>query len=144
VDRGFCRSTNYRGAGGGVTIPVNTKVEFESKRRHRFNMRLAEGRSFVFEHVAKHTMDSAEEAFDSFFSRRPIDLSSFSAKERNAIEAGSIEVGMSRQAALTSIGQPPAVGTLSLEGSSWKYWSNRFLTFNVQFDANRRVSRIGR
>jgi hypothetical protein len=83
-------------------------------------------------------------AFDSFFSPRPIDLSSFSAKERNAIEAGSIEVGMSRQAALTSIGQPPAVGTLSLEGSSWQYWSNRFLTFNVQFDANRRVSRIGR
>lgn len=144
VDRGFCRSTNYRSAGGGVTIPINTKVEFESKRRNRFNMRLAEGRSFVFEHVARHTMDSAEEAFDSFFSPRSIDLSSFSAKERAAIEAGSIEIGMSRQAVLTSIGPPPAVGTLSLESSTWKYWSNRFATFGVHFDANGRVSRIDR
>jgi hypothetical protein len=144
VDRGFVRSTNYRGSGGGVTIPINTKVEFESKRRNRSTMRLADGRTFVFEHVAKHTMDTSEEAFDSFFSAHPIDLSSFSSKEKKAIEAGMIEVGMSRNAVLASAGPPPAVGTLSREGPIWKYWTNRFSTFLVRFDTNGKVSAIGR
>lgn len=144
VDRQFVRSTNYRISGAGVTIPINTKVEFESRRRNRYNMRLADGRSFIFEHVPKHTMDTAEEAFDSFFSPQPTDLSGFSAKEREAIEVGQIEVGMSRAAVLASVGPPPAVGTLSLDGPVWKYWSNRFATFTVQFDDNGKVSSVSR
>jgi hypothetical protein len=140
VNRGTCRSTNYRASGGGVTIPINTEVEFDSRRRHRFNMHLVGGRDFIFEHVPKHTMDTAAKAFDSFFSVQPTDLSSFSAKERNAIEAGEIEVGMRRKAVLASAGPPPAVGTLNLDAPIWKYWTNRFITFTVHFDSNGKVS----
>jgi len=145
VDRGFCRSTNYRRSGGGFTLPINTRVVFESKRRNRFSMSVEEGgRDFVFEHVAKHTRNSSQEAFDSFFSPTPTDLASFSTKERKAIETGSIEIGMSRSAVLASAGPPPAVGTLSLDAQIWKYWSNRFVTFTVSFDDKGKVSSVGR
>lgn len=140
IDREFCRSTNYRGTGGGVMIPINTKVEFESKRRRRFNMRVVDGRSFMFEHVAKHTLDTPEAAFASFFSPQPVDLSSFSSKERRAIETGLIEIGMSRSAVLAAVGPPPAVGTPNLDAATWKYWTTRFITFTVHFDSNGRVS----
>jgi hypothetical protein len=144
VDRGFVRSTNYRGRGGGYTLPINTRVEYEGRRRHRYTMRIDGDRTFTFEHVAKHTMDSPQEAFDSFFSPQPIDLSSYSAAERQAIEAGTIEVGMGRYAVLAAAGPPPAVGTLSLDAPIWKYWTNRFVTFTVHFGDDGKVTRIDR
>jgi hypothetical protein len=144
VDRNFCRSTNYRNAGSGVTIPINGKVEFVSSRRHRFAMLTADGQSFTFEHLAKHTRDSPAEAFDSFFSAEPIDLSSFSATERTAIEAGRVEIGMSRAAVLAASGPPPAIGTPSLENLVWKYWHNRWATFTIRFDEGGRVVAINR
>ncbi len=144
VDRNVCRSTNYRNTSSAVTIPINGKVEFVSSRRHRFNMLMEDGQPFTFEHIAKHTRDSSTEAFDSFFSPAPIDLSSFSAKERKAIETGSVEEGMSRAAVLAAMGPPPAVGTANLEGSVWKYWHNRWATFTVRFGDDGRVAQVNR
>lgn len=144
VDRNVCRSTNYRNAGSGVTIPINGKVEFISTRRHRFMMTMADGSPFTFEHLAKHTKDSPQEAFDSFFSPVPIDLSAFDAKDRKAIEAGRVEIGMSRAAVLAASGPPPAVGTANLDGSVWKYWHNRWATFTIRFGDDGRVVAINR
>ena len=145
VDRNVCRSTNYRNSSQAVPIPINTPVQFLSKRRHRFKMKLVDGgRTFLFEHIRKHTQDTPEEAFNAFFSPEPVDLSHFSAKERRAIEEGRVEVGMRREAVLAAIGPPPAVGTLDLEGPVWKYWRNRWATFEVRFDDRGRVSEVSR
>ncbi len=145
VDRNASRSTNYRIPSTAASVPINTPVQFVSKRRHRFSMKLVDGgRTFLFEHVRKHTLDTPEEAFSAFFSPEPIDLSVFSAKERRAIEAGEVEVGMSRDAVLAAIGPPPAIGTLKTDGPVWKYWRNRWSTFEVRFDDRGRVSEVAR
>ena len=145
LDRDRVRSTNYRIPNAVMTLPIGTPVRFVSKRRYRFKMeRVDGGRTFLFEHVRKHTLDSPEEAFSTFFSPEPIDLSGFTPKERRLIEAGEIEVGMRREAVLAAIGPPPAIGTPGLDGPAWKYWSNRWSTFVVRFDDRGRVSGISR
>lgn len=142
IDRNLCRSTNYRITGSGLTIPINTKLQFVSKRRHRYTMRMDDGREFMFEHVKKHTLNTPAEAFDAFFSATPTDLGAFTAKEREAIQKGLAQVGMSKQAVLAAIGPPPAVGTLNRDALVWKYWKNRFATFTIEFDDRGKVTRI--
>ncbi len=142
IDRDTCRSTNYRGGTTAFLLPINSEVEFVGARRYRFNMRMADGRVFRFEHIKKHTRDTPQASFDSFFGAEPVDLSGFTAEEQAAIEKGKPEVGMSREAVLTACGPPPATGTASLDSRSWKYWSTRFDTFLVHFDEDGKVSSI--
>ncbi|HEB90877.1 MAG TPA: hypothetical protein ENI85_14985 [Deltaproteobacteria bacterium] len=145
LDRNRVRSTNYRIPDSAMMIPINTPVRFVSKRRYRFKLeRVDGGQTFLFEHVKKHTLDTPEEAFSTFFSPEPIDLSGFTPEERRAIEAGEVEVGMRREAVLAAIGPPPAVGTMDLDGPAWKYWRNRWSTFVIRFDDRGRVKEIAR
>lgn len=117
IEKETCRSTNYRWGEGATLIPVNDKVELLRTRGDRFYMRLADGREFTFEHVARHTKNTAAEAFAAFFGTLPIDLTVFSGDERGAVESSHIREGMSRRAVLAAIGPPPAMGTPSLEST---------------------------
>ena len=60
---------------------------------------------------------------------------------RKAIEAGQVEVGMTREQVLMALGYPPAHRTPSLDAPQWTYWQNHWATFIVVFDGDR-VSRI--
>ena len=137
-------STNYRSE-KFFPIPINTEVELLGASRHRFNMKLAGGRNFTFEHVPKHTLDTAQEAFDSFFSSTPVNLSHFSTGEQANIKAGKVELGMSRDAVLAAIGPPPASGTFSLTADTWKYSKTRWMNdLFVCFDGNGGVTSVGK
>ena len=144
LDRQACRSTNYRGGHTSSLLPINTEVRRLSARGHRVQMQIVNGPRFTFEHVARHTMDSLEEAFGKAFSTEPVDLSAFSPEEQEAIARGEATVGMSREAVLAAIGPPPATGTVTLDSDEWKYWSTRFTTFFVRFGDDGRVTYIGR
>lgn len=141
VDGNNVRSTNYRVTTGSL-LPINTPVEYASTRGKYLVLSIAGGNSFEFEHVPRHTQDTFDEAFDTFFSTEPTDLSGFSAAERASIEEAQVELGMSRDAVLAAIGPPPASGTLLLDGKVWKYWKNRFDTYEIWFDDSGAVSKV--
>jgi hypothetical protein len=58
----------------------------------------------------------------------------------NAIEQSTVEVGMTRDQVLMSLGYPPPHRTPSLESPTWTYWMNRWDTFTVNFDGNKVAS----
>jgi hypothetical protein len=58
----------------------------------------------------------------------------------NAIEQSTVEVGMTRDQVLMSLGYPPAHRTPSLESPTWTYWMNRWETFTVNFDGDKVAS----
>lgn len=65
------------------------------------------------------------------------------AKIQKLIEEGTVDVGMTRDQVLMSLGYPPAHRTPSLEGPTWTYWQNRWESFTVNFDGDK-VAGVGR
>ncbi len=59
-----------------------------------------------------------------------------------AIHEGRVEIGMTRDQVLLSLGYPPTHRTPSLSSSEWTYWYNRWLTFKVVFDDKGVVSNL--
>lgn len=57
-----------------------------------------------------------------------------------AIEQSTVEVGMTRDQVLMSLGYPPPHRTPSLESPTWVYWMNRWETFSVNFDGDKVAS----
>ena len=68
----------------------------------------------------------------------------FPAKTLKQIEAGQVEPGMTKDQVLMAIGYPAAHRTPTLEGSTWHYWHNRWVQFDVYFDEHDRVVRVTR
>jgi hypothetical protein len=64
-------------------------------------------------------------------------------KIRKNIEQGAVEPGMTKDEVLMAIGYPPLHRTPSLDASTWTYWANRWVTFEVYFDGDK-VSRVQR
>jgi hypothetical protein len=65
------------------------------------------------------------------------------AEQRKLIEQAQIEPGMTREQVLMALGYPPAHRTPSLDGSTWTYWQNHWVTFEVYFDGDK-VARVTR
>lgn len=63
-----------------------------------------------------------------------------SEEDIQGIKTGQAGVGMSKQGIIYALGYPPAHATPSLEGDVWKYWRNRFDTFNVEFQDDKVVN----
>ncbi|MCK9606567.1 MAG: outer membrane protein assembly factor BamE [Methylomonas sp.] len=125
------RTTNYR---KGILIPINTAVSLQSIRADQAELRLVEsGQPLSIENVPKHTVDDMQTAFKKIAGPNKVDLSQFSATEKDAILAGQVKKGMSRKAVLAAIGYPPQNETPSLNSNDWTYWSNRFNRFIVHF-----------
>ncbi|MEN8261040.1 MAG: hypothetical protein ABFS02_10720, partial [Pseudomonadota bacterium] len=131
------RTTNYR---KGIMLPVNSEVTLVSFDKKKIIVRLLPSQQeLIIENVAKHTNEDSIQAFHKMFAETPRDLSRFSKKVRGMIERGEVEKGMSKDAVLISLGDPPKIGTPSLESNHWRYWANRFNTFIVHFDKGRVV-----
>jgi len=97
--------------------------------------------AFVTKH---HPGKSAVAVFDRILTEKTIEqlTEGFDEMEKGAIETGSVEVGMSKEAVLVSQGYPPEVGTPSAKAPVWKYWRHRFATFGVTFDKEGRVKNV--
>lgn len=58
------------------------------------------------------------------------------------IATGKALEGMTKQGVVYALGIPPRHVTPSLDADTWKYWTNRYGTFNVEFNEKGIVSRI--
>jgi hypothetical protein len=125
--------TNYQ---RGTFIPVNSKVrvheiigdtitfsvpELGEKRIHMVN-------------VPGHTQADLQELFQRSFDTDPVDLDTFNPEMRDAIKAGRVTEGMTRDEVIATRGYPPGHETPSLEQKRWRYWQNRFGTNIVRFE----------
>ena len=126
------RTTNYR---KGILIPINTAFTVQDMSENEAHFRLADsGQILEIENVQKHTGDNMQTAFNRMAGLTKVDLSRFSAAERDAILAGRATKGMSREAVIAAIGYPPITETPTLDSNDWTYWTHRFNRFIVHFD----------
>ena len=136
-EKGRHRTTNYR---KGMLLPVNSEVTLTKIDRKRVFVTIgSSGQELIIENVPKHTNTDAYQAFDRIFAPNKVDLSGFTADERNNIMSGAVAAGMRKKAVLVAIGFPPEVETPNLDMNQWKYWANRWNTFIVHFEGDRVV-----
>lgn len=57
-----------------------------------------------------------------------------------AITDGRVEIGMTKEQVIMSLGYPPTHRTASTALNTWVYWQNRWVTYQVQFAADGTVS----
>ncbi len=139
VTDGVHETTNYRVE---YMIPVNTRVRIGDTNERVIKVSVPEtGERFRVINIRKYTERDIETIFDRYFAAERQNLDAFRADEREAIESGEIERGMSKDAVLIARGFPPAHETPSIRMNEWRYWKSGNDTRVVRFD-NDRVSEI--
>lgn len=124
-------TTNYQ---VDFLIPVNSRVDILDTSGDEIEFRVVEtGEVVMLANVERYTRMNIAEIYDRYFGDTLVDLNQFSDAEREAIEEGSVEPGMSKEAVLIARGYPPAHETPSLDNDQWRYWRTRFDTVNVHF-----------
>ncbi|MDD9195680.1 hypothetical protein PVK62_07480 [Aliivibrio sp. S3MY1] len=68
-------------------------------------------------------------------------IKKLSALDQKGIKKGVVTEGMTKEGVKYAIGFPPEHKTPDLNSNKWRYWKNRFNTFNVEFKDNK-VSNI--
>lgn len=134
-EKGRHLTTNYR---RGTLLPVNSQVRLEEITSKEIQLKiLPEQTKLRIENVEKHTGDNTPAAFNKLFAKTRVDLSRFSALERENIDLGRVAKGMHKKAVLVAIGYPPITETPSTASNEWTYWSSRYNRFIVHFDRDK-------
>ncbi|AKF85971.1 hypothetical protein SAMN05443572_10751 [Myxococcus fulvus] len=132
-------AVNYRGK--GLSLPVGTKVQVLERDDDEVRCRVVDsGAEFRF--VSHKSLGKTALAlFPGFFSAKDpaARIAALTPEEQKQVKAGTLAKGMSRDAVLLTVGPPPPHRTLSLESTKWTYWSSKFSTFEVVFDADGKV-----
>jgi hypothetical protein len=137
-------STNYH---RGATIPFGSKVQIngEAKEKIQFTVDDQPGVTFNLVNVRRHSMVELGELFNDYFSlndpKAGKDYLQFSQKEKENIENGTLQEGMSREAAVAAYGYPPKHKTPTLKSNLWTYWDSRAIRKLVTFKGEK-VSKI--
>jgi hypothetical protein len=136
-EKGKIIATNYQ---RGRLIPVNSLITISGYSSGSITFAVnGENTRLELLNEEKFTKQSTEQLSTTLFSKSKVDLSKFSKEAKEAIEFGNIVNGMTKAEVLVSRGFPPAHVTPSTESNLWKYWQNRWVTRDVQFQ-NGKVS----
>jgi hypothetical protein len=90
----------------------------------------------------RHSYGAAQETAQQYFNKILVDTdphlrcATFPKMVQSAIEDGRVERGMTKEQVIMSLGYPPTHRTASTDLSTWTYWYNRWVTFEVMFDTN--------
>jgi hypothetical protein len=69
-------------------------------------------------------------------------IAAWPAPVRDAVRAGKVAIGMSREQVIVAIGYPPMHQTPSLDSPRWKYWHTGFGSYLVVWDTAGRVKDV--
>jgi len=95
-----------------------------------------------------HKYGTAQETSQQYFGKILVDadphvrFATYPAQVQSAITDGRIERGMTKEQVIMSIGYPPSHRTTSTEMNTWIYFYNRWITYQVQFGADGKLSNI--
>jgi hypothetical protein len=70
------------------------------------------------------------------------EIARWPAPVREAVRAGKVAIGMSKEEVIVSLGYPPAHETPSLDRPQWKYWHTSFGSYLVVWDGAGRVKDV--
>ena len=111
-------TTNYS---VGFKIPVNSMVFYEGVNSKQVKFTYND-KVFYLRNVPKYSQLTMDGVLDRYFNTQKVDLSKFSKAEQDAIKAGNVIKGMSKEAVLVARGYPPAHATPDLSMDEWTYW----------------------
>ena len=135
VADGVHETTNYR---VGYMIPVNTRVRIGDTSERVIKVSVPEtGERFRIINIREYTDRDIKAIFQRYFADESQKLDAFRASEREAIESGEVERGMSKDAVLIARGFPPAHETPSIRMDDWRYWKSGNDTRVVRFEDDR-------
>lgn len=133
-------STNYH---VGAMIEVGTKVTIEEADKKKVVFTDENGTKFRIVCKLKHNNVPCDQLLDNmwFGAKNPKakggSYHKLSKSERENVDAGVVERGMSREAVLMAYGYPPTIRTPSIKGNAWTYWKNRWVTRIFRFKGNK-------
>jgi len=127
----------------GTILPFGTPVKVLAMTGRAITFD-AGGVKLTLEHAYGVDQESGQQYFDKILvSEDPkATVAGYPEPVRNAIREARVEVGMTREQVIASIGYPPTHRTASLSSPEWTYWYNRWVTFKVVFDDAGKVSRF--
>jgi hypothetical protein len=91
---------------------------------------------------------TAQESFQAYLDKvlvsddPKVKLATWPQAVQDAVRQAHVEVGMTRDEVIMSLGYPPTHRTPSLNDTTWTYWYNRWVTYQVVFDESGKVRQI--
>lgn len=125
-------SLNYH---SGTMIPVGTKVRISTFDSGRIGFDGAETGSHTIVHSRRHRDITLHELFAQYFAEENgnATMLKLTDAERAGVRAGTIAVGMRKDAVIMAFGYPPDYMTPDLEHHVWKYLIGRSGLVSVYF-----------
>ncbi len=133
--------SNYNDSGQKL-VPLGSPTKVTGYGRHRVQVTIDGKRQAIGNDYSR---DLGLEAFAKRYvvtDDPKAKLATYPAKLREAIQAGRIGRGMTRDQVLMSIGYPISSETPRLEATTWRYWVSSFSEFQVFFDDAGRVKDV--
>lgn len=127
----------------GGTIPFGSPVQV--KKADRGTLTIQAGTQ---ELNLAHRYGNQNETFQQYVDKLLVSddpkskAAGYSQAAQQAIKEGRVELGMTRDQVLMSLGYPPAHRTPNLTNWEWTYWYNQWVTYRVQFGDDGKVSQI--
>jgi hypothetical protein len=123
-------------------IPAGTAAQILEYGEHQVSVEIG-GRRMVLGLDYGRKQNLREWAQRMIVSRDPKEkIADWPAAAREAIEAGRVAPGMTKEQVIVSVGYPPAHATPSLDAQTWKYWYDTHGTYEVVWDDAGRVKDV--
>jgi outer membrane protein assembly factor BamE (lipoprotein component of BamABCDE complex) len=127
----------------GGAIPFGTAAQVKGADRGALTIRAG-----AQDLTLHHRYGSDNETFQQYIDKvlvsedPKIKASGYSQAAQQAIKEGRVELGMTKDQVVMSLGYPPAHRTPSLDAWEWTYWYNQWLTYRVQFGEDGKVAQL--
>jgi len=127
----------------GSMLPLRTPVQVTDVAADSVTFKTSEG-----EFTVSHRYGLEKESFSAYIAKYLVaedptaKLAAYPADIQQAIRAGQVRRGMTREQVLLAIGYPP-YQTFAADGMEWGYWYNRWMTFTINFDESDKVNDMG-
>jgi hypothetical protein len=95
-----------------------------------------------------HSYGRAQETSQQYFGKILVEtdpharFATFPKMVQQAIQDARVEHGMSKEQVIMSLGYPPTHQTASTDLNTWTYWYNRWVTYQVQFGNDGKVTNL--
>lgn len=124
-------ATNYE---RGTLLPINSEVEFLGVARKGPRIkRIDTGEVIYLENVPEYSGKSNHDLAARYLSDRKTTIEKLPSEIQDAIRAGQLRLGMTKEQAILARGYPPSHKTPSIEGDRWVFWSSRFVQQTIVF-----------
>jgi len=125
-----------------VIVPVNTPVKIGNFRRGFALITQDSRKTILFEYDESRMRMNEDQYIGLITSSEPVKIADLSEVDRKGIKDGKVYEGMTKDGVRIALGYPAAHQTPSLNENTWVYWTNRFKSFKIEFDENRKVTKI--